>query len=93
MGAHIYADNAATTPLSKTAFEAMLPWMIDEFGNPSQPYSFSESQKKPSQKQGLLLRNASMRNQMKFSLPLVEQKATTGRSKDLLFLTPITEPP
>lgn len=42
----IYADNAATTALDKTAFEAMTPWLLSEFGNPSQPYSFSRKPKK-----------------------------------------------
>lgn len=37
----IYADNAATTRLSDRALEAMLPWMQDAYGNPSQPYTFA----------------------------------------------------
>lgn len=37
----IYADNAATSPLSPTAFEKMKPLMLEEFGNASQLYSFS----------------------------------------------------
>lgn len=37
----IYADNAATTKLDIGAFEAMKPWLLDEYGNASQPYSFS----------------------------------------------------
>lgn len=41
----IYADNAATTPLDKDAFEAMKPYWWDNFGNPSQPYSLSRSSK------------------------------------------------
>ena len=31
----IYADNAATTPLSKTALDAMMPYFTDYYGNPS----------------------------------------------------------
>lgn len=42
----IYADNAATTKLSAEAFEAMKPYFINEYGNPSQPYSFSRGAKK-----------------------------------------------
>lgn len=43
---YIYADNAATTKLDIDAFEAMKPYLLDEYGNPSQPYSFSRSAKK-----------------------------------------------
>ncbi len=46
MKGHIYADNAATTKLDKEAFEAMVPWLTEKYGNPSQPYSFSRSVKK-----------------------------------------------
>ncbi|MGX8710390.1 MAG: cysteine desulfurase family protein [bacterium] len=42
----IYADNAATTQLSKAAFEAMMPWLLEEYGNASQPYSFARKPKK-----------------------------------------------
>lgn len=31
----IYVDNAATTKMSQTALEAMLPYMMDHYGNPS----------------------------------------------------------
>lgn len=42
----IYVDHAATTRLSDRAFEAMLPWLKEEYGNPSQPYSFSRKPRK-----------------------------------------------
>lgn len=42
----IYADNAATTKLEKEALDAMLPFLTDEYANPSQPYSFSRNVKK-----------------------------------------------
>ena len=42
----IYADNAATTRLDQQALEAMLPWLQEEYGNASQPYSFSRGPKK-----------------------------------------------
>lgn len=37
----IYADNAATSPLSENAYEAMLPFLRNNFANASQIYSFS----------------------------------------------------
>ena len=50
MKEYIYADNAATTKLDPSAFEAMKPYMLDEFGNASQPYSFARQPKKALQK-------------------------------------------
>ncbi|MDW2796564.1 cysteine desulfurase family protein [Clostridium boliviensis] len=41
----IYADNAATTKLDIDAFEAMKPFMLDEYGNASQPYFFAKRPK------------------------------------------------
>lgn len=46
MKQHIYADNAATTKLDPSAFEAMIPWLLEEYGNASQPYSFARKPKK-----------------------------------------------
>ena len=42
----IYADNAATTKLDIDAFEAMRPFLLEEYGNPSQLYSFAKSPKR-----------------------------------------------
>ena len=38
----VYADNAATTSVSKTALEAMLPFLTENYGNPSSLYSFAQ---------------------------------------------------
>ncbi len=42
----IYADNAATTRLDADAFEAMKPFLLEEYGNASQPYAFARKPKK-----------------------------------------------
>lgn len=42
----IYADNAATTRLDTDAFEAMRLFLLEEYGNASQPYAFSRNVKK-----------------------------------------------
>lgn len=42
----IYADNAATTKLAPEAFEAMKPFLLEQYGNASQPYSFARPAKK-----------------------------------------------
>ena len=41
----IYADHAATTKLDPEAFEAMKPYLHDEYGNASQLYSFARKPK------------------------------------------------
>ena len=41
----IYADHAATTQLDLDAFEEMKTFLLNEYGNASQPYSFSRSTK------------------------------------------------
>ena len=46
MKEYVYADNAATTRLSNKAFESMLPYLQNEYGNASQLYSFARSPKK-----------------------------------------------
>ena len=41
----VYADNAATTPLSTHAFEAMKPWLTEYYGNPSSLYRIGRAAK------------------------------------------------
>lgn len=42
----IYVDNAATTPVSKSVLDAMLPYYETHFGNPSSIYSIGQTAKK-----------------------------------------------
>lgn len=41
----IYLDNAATTPLDKAVFEAMTPYLLHNFGNPSSHHHFGREAK------------------------------------------------
>ena len=41
----VYADNAATTAMSRTAIEAMLPYLDGIYGNPSSLYSLGQRAK------------------------------------------------
>ena len=38
MNRFVYADNAATTPMSESVFEAMKPFLTEFYGNPSSLY-------------------------------------------------------
>lgn len=42
----VYADNAATSPLSAKALESMMPFLKNDYANASQPYSFAREAKK-----------------------------------------------
>ncbi len=58
----IYLDNAATTALDKEVLEAMLPFLTEEFGNPSSTHNFGRKTKagiETSRKQIAHLLNAS----------------------------------
>ena len=41
----VYADNAATTAVSKTALDAMMPYLTDYYGKPSSLYAFAQKAK------------------------------------------------
>lgn len=41
----IYADNAATTRMSQAAIDAMLPYLAENYGNPSSLYAFGQQAK------------------------------------------------
>ena len=42
----VYADNAATTKLSPVVLEAMMPYLTEEYGNPSSLYRFGNHAKR-----------------------------------------------
>ena len=46
MNSVIYMDNAATTKMDAEAFEAMRPYFVEKFANPSSIYSFAGKSKK-----------------------------------------------
>lgn len=46
MNKFVYADNAATTKISDSVFQAMLPYLKDNYGNPSSIYSIGRQAKK-----------------------------------------------
>lgn len=42
----IYSDNAATTPVSKNVYNAMIPYLTSGYGNPSSLYALGREEKK-----------------------------------------------
>ena len=42
----VYADNAATTKLSQPVLDAMMPYLTEEYGNPSSLYRFGNHAKR-----------------------------------------------
>lgn len=46
MARFVYADNAATTPVSQKVLDAMLPFFSEQYGNPSSLYSVGREAKK-----------------------------------------------
>ena len=46
----VYADNAATTRMSRTAVNAMLPYLDSSYGNPSSLYAFGQEAKEALEK-------------------------------------------
>ncbi len=42
----VYADNAATTRVSKSVFDAMVPYLTEHYGNPSSIYSIGRDARK-----------------------------------------------
>lgn len=45
MNKFVYADNAATTPISKNVYNAMVPYLTSGYGNPSSLYSLGREEK------------------------------------------------
>ena len=66
-------DHAATTAMSKTALEEMLPYFAEEYGNPSAVYSYGQTGKNAIEK-------CRERIAKCISHP-AEQKVITGRSE------------
>lgn len=42
----VYADNAATTKISPQVFDAMVPYLTEQYGNPSSIYSIGRDARK-----------------------------------------------
>lgn len=42
----VYSDNAATTPISKNVYNAMIPYLTTKYGNPSSLYALGREEKR-----------------------------------------------
>ncbi|MCL5773145.1 MAG: aminotransferase class V-fold PLP-dependent enzyme, partial [Firmicutes bacterium] len=46
LGRYIYLDHAATTPVNPQVLEAMMPFLLSKYGNPSSLYSVARDSRK-----------------------------------------------
>lgn len=78
MKEYVYADNAATTRLSNKAFESMLPYLQNEYGNASQLYSFARLPKKALKEARQVIANCIGAQPSEIFLLLVVLRVTIG---------------
>ena len=76
----IYMDNAATTAVRKEVAEAMLPYLLGDYGNPSGVYRLSEKAKNVVEESRDIIADI-INADMKYFSPLVVQKGITGQLK------------
>ena len=77
---YVYADNAATTALSQTALEAMMPCFQEEYANPSSLHTPGQrAAEKLAQKGGLMGRLAGSVDGLK---KLIYNKYLAGKTQD-----------
>lgn len=86
----IYADHAATTMLSNQAKEAMLPWLCEEYGNPSTLIALREIHARLLLMPGQSLLKQLRLTPMKFSSHHAEQNPIIGRYWALHYVFPIS---
>ena len=83
----IYADNAATTPLDPDSFAAMKPFLLERYGNASQPYSFAREPRAALKWARETIADCIGQKPKKSILHLAALKVITGYKKQL-FETP-----
>ena len=80
----IYADNAATTKLDMDAFEAMRPYLLEQYANASQHIHLQDKRKKLSKSPEPRLQFVSTQIRRRYISPPVALKATTGPLRAVL---------
>ena len=78
MSRFVYADNAATTELSKPVLDAMMPYLTEYYGNPSSLYHISDATKTAVETARERLPPFSELRPEKFSSRRAEARPTTG---------------
>ena len=77
----IYMDNAATTAVRKEVAEAMLPYLLGDYGNPSGVYRLSEKAKNVVEESRGIIADIINADRNEIFSPLVERKGITGQLK------------
>lgn len=73
----IYLDNCATTKPDPEVVDVMMKALTEDFANPSSLHSFGLRVEKEIEEARKMLPPLLVLRQMKFILPLAEQRATT----------------
>jgi selenocysteine lyase/cysteine desulfurase len=87
----VYADNAGTTRLSKTALDAMMPYLTEKFGNPSAVYGVGREAKKAVEESREKVAFALGADRERYISPAAGPSRTTGRSAEYRMCFPKRE--
>lgn len=76
----VYADNAATTKVSKPVLDVMMPYFTEEYGNASSIYALGRSAKKALETARETVAKQSVQKPLKYILQAAVRNLITGLS-------------
>ena len=67
----VYLDHNATTPLDQRVFDAMQPYLVEHYGNPSSPHYYGRLAKEALEESRAKIANAIKPDLKRLFLPVV----------------------